>query len=201
MMVLNSVFSFPPCIPLHISSPCHGNARELRLEKSLFVVVGILAHCLSLQTNMDFAPQDPTPSTTSLFPLDSAVVLDVLAQPPDTLAIALPHDNGDHEDLDGPDALQWDLALAGGLVHAQLVAELILRHSIRVVDLVAENDKGDLCELLHLEQCIQLSLGLGEALVVLGVNQEDNAVDLWEIVPPQSTGYSFFCQSEMFIIV
>lgn len=48
--------------------------------------------------------------------------LDVVRQPPDAVAVTLPHHHGAHEHLDGADALQWDLALARGLVHAQLVA-------------------------------------------------------------------------------
>lgn len=42
----------------------------------------------------------------------AASVLDVLRQPTDTLAVALAHNNGAHEDLNGSDALERDLALA-----------------------------------------------------------------------------------------
>ena len=38
--------------------------------------------------------------------------LHVLREPADTLAVALAHDDGAHEDLDGADALERDLALA-----------------------------------------------------------------------------------------
>jgi hypothetical protein len=50
------------------------------------------------------------------------VCLDVLRQPADTLAVALSHDNTAHEDLNGADALERDLALAGGLVETKLVS-------------------------------------------------------------------------------
>jgi hypothetical protein len=50
------------------------------------------------------------------------VCLDVLRQPADTLAVALSHDNTAHEDLDGADTLERDLALAGGLVETKLVS-------------------------------------------------------------------------------
>lgn len=189
MMVLNSVFSFPPCIPLHISPRCHGNAREFPLKKPLRHCQASWPIACLFRPAIGFcAPRSCSNHHRALSPQGSVAVLDVLAQPPDTLAVALSHDNRDHENLDGPDTLQWDLALAGGLVHAQLVAELVLGHSIRVVDLVAENDKRHLGELLHLEQGVQLCLGLGEALVILGVDQEDDAVDLGEVVPPQPTG-------------
>jgi hypothetical protein len=38
--------------------------------------------------------------------------LHVLREPADTLAVALAHDDGAHEDLDGANALERDLALA-----------------------------------------------------------------------------------------
>lgn len=50
------------------------------------------------------------------------VCLDVLRQPADTLAVALSHDHTAHENLDRANALERDLALAGGLVETKLVA-------------------------------------------------------------------------------
>jgi hypothetical protein len=38
--------------------------------------------------------------------------LDVLREPTDALAVALPHDDGAHEDFDRSDALEWYFALA-----------------------------------------------------------------------------------------
>lgn len=55
-----------------------------------------------------------------------AVCLDVLRQPADTLTVTLSHDNTAHEDLDGTDALERDLALASGLVETKLVSLRIL---------------------------------------------------------------------------
>ena len=69
------------------------------------------------------------------------------------------------------------------------MSHLILRDSIRMVDLVAENDKGNLGELFHREKGVELSLGLLESLVVLGVDKEDNAVDLGEVVAPDTSCY------------
>lgn len=98
------------------------------------------------------------------------------------------HDNTAHEQLNGPDTLERDLALAGGLVQTELVAELILGDGIGVIDLVAENKERHLGEVLHGEQGVQLGLGLGEALVVLGIDQEDDTADLGEVVLPQTAG-------------
>lgn len=69
------------------------------------------------------------------------------------------------------------------------MSHLVLRDSIRVVNLVAENDEGNLGELLHGEEGVELGLGLTESLVVLGINKEDNAVDLGEVVAPDTSGY------------
>lgn len=52
--------------------------------------------------------------------------LDVLRQPADTFTVALSHDNTAHEDFDGTDALERNLALAGGLVETKLVSLLSL---------------------------------------------------------------------------
>lgn len=114
--------------------------------------------------------------------------LDVLGQPADTIAVSLAHDDGAHKHLDRADTLQRDLALAGGLVQAELVAEDVLGDGAGVVNLVAEDDKGDLGQLLHGQERVELGLGLGESLVVLGVDEEDDAVDLGEVISPDTTG-------------
>lgn len=44
--------------------------------------------------------------------------LHVLREPADTLAVALAHDDGAHEDLDRTDALERDLALASCRLHS-----------------------------------------------------------------------------------
>jgi hypothetical protein len=48
----------------------------------------------------------------SVLAIRIACRLHVLREPADTLAVALAHDDGAHEDLHGPDALESDLALA-----------------------------------------------------------------------------------------
>lgn len=66
--------------------------------------------------------------------------------------------------------------------------QLILAHGAGVVDLVSENKEGDLGELLHGQESVQLGLGLEEPLVVTGVDQEDNTADFGEVVPPETAG-------------
>lgn len=104
--------------------------------------------------------------------------------------LTLTHDNTAHEQLNGPDTLERDLALTSSLVQTELVTQLILGDGVGVIDLVTEYEEGDLGEILHGEQGVQLSLGLGETLVVLGIDQEDDAADLREVVLPQTTGYT-----------
>lgn len=85
-----------------------------------------------------------TTTRTAASPRRRVCQLDVLREPADSFAVSLSHDDGAHEDLDGPDALQGNLALAGSLVHAELVAQLVLGNGVGVVDLVAEDNKGHL---------------------------------------------------------
>jgi hypothetical protein len=107
---------------------------------------------------------------------------------PASIVHTLSHNHRAHEDLDRSDAFERNLSLASGLVESELVSQLILTDSIWVVNLVTENDEWDLGELLHGEESIELSLGLDESVMVLGVDEEDNTGDLWEVVLPQSAG-------------
>ena len=98
----------------------------------------------------------------------------------------LSHNNTAHEHLNRPDAFEGDLALARGVIQTELLPQLILTDRIRVVDLVAQDDKGHLGQLLHRQESVELDLGLGKALVVLGINEEDDAVHLGEVVSPDT---------------
>lgn len=53
-----------------------------------------------------------------------------------------------------------------------------------MVDLVSENKEGGVRQRLHGEEGVELGLGLGKALVVLGVDEEDDAADFREVVAP-----------------
>jgi hypothetical protein len=108
--------------------------------------------------------------------------LDILAQPPNSLSVSLPHDHTAHEHLDRPNALKRNLALARGLVQTKRRAKLVFGHSLRVIDLVTEDDEGGVLELLHGEEGVELGFGFVETLVVLRVNKEDNAGDLGDCV-------------------
>jgi len=137
--------------------------------------------------------------------------LDILRHPPDALAVTygrhttvspipnriplqgngrltLPHDNTTHENLDRPDPLERHLALPRRLVQAQLVPQLVLGHRVRVVDLVAEDQEGDLGEIFHGQEGVQFGFGFCEAFVVLGVDEEDDAADFGEVVFPEAAG-------------
>lgn len=71
------------------------------------------------------------------------------------------------------------------------MAQLILTHGVGVVDLVSEDEEGNLGEVLHGEKGVKLGLGLGEALVVLGVDEENDAADFGEVVLPETTGCDY----------
>ena len=99
-------------------------------------------------------------------------------------ALTLPHDHTAHEDLNRPDALKRHHALAGCLVQTKLRPQLVLRDGLGVVDLVAEHQEGGVGEGLHSQQRVELGLGLSKALVVLGIDKEDDAADFGEVVAP-----------------
>jgi hypothetical protein len=64
------------------------------------------------------------------------------------------------------------------------MSQLVLRHSIGVIDLVSEDEERRLLEVLHSQKGVKLGFRFGKAFVVFGVNKEDNATDFWEIIPP-----------------
>jgi len=111
--------------------------------------------------------------------------LDILRHPLESLTVSLPHDDRAHEDLDGPDTFEGDLPFAGGLVQAQLVPQLFLGDGHVVVDLVTKDEEGDLVKVLHGQKGVEFGFGLGHALVVLRVDEEDDAGDFGEVVLPQ----------------
>lgn len=71
-----------------------------------------------------------------------------MREPAEALAVALAHDDGAHEDLDGADVPERDLALTRGLVEAELVTELLLGDGTGGVDLVTKDEEGNVGELL-----------------------------------------------------
>ena len=66
--------------------------------------------------------------------------------------------------------------------------QLILRDSVRVIDLISEDEEGNAGELFHGEKGVQLGFGFGESLKVLGVYQENDSADFGEVVFPEAAG-------------
>jgi hypothetical protein len=77
------------------------------------------------------------------------------------------------------------------------VSQLVLRDSLGVIDLVAQDDEGNLGELLHREEGVELGLGLGESLVVLRIDKEDDTVDLREVIPPDTAS----CEMRLSLVI
>ncbi len=67
--------------------------------------------------------------------------------------------------------------------------QLLLAHGVRVIDLVAEDQEGDFGKVFHGEEGVELGFGFGEALVVFGVDEEDDAADFGEVVAPETAGW------------
>jgi hypothetical protein len=69
------------------------------------------------------------------------------------------------------------------------MSQLILTDRIWVIDLVAQNHKWDLAQLLHAQQSVEFGLRFRETLVVFRINKEYDAGDFWEIVLPETAGW------------
>lgn len=139
-------------------------------------------------TAFPFSATVPNGLVSSVFCCFPFIRLHVLREPSYAITVALAHNDRAHEHLDGSDALKLDLPLTRCLVHTQLVSELVLGDGLGVVDLVAQDDKRHLGELLHCEESVELGLRLGEALVILCVDEEDDTVDFGEVISPDATG-------------
>jgi hypothetical protein len=57
-----------------------------------------------------------------------------------------------------------------------------------VVNLVTQDQEGNLGELLHGQKRVELRLSLKETLIILSVNEENNSGNLREVVLPETTG-------------
>lgn len=67
--------------------------------------------------------------------------------------------------------------------------QLVLADRIRMVDFVAQDQKGHFREILHAEEGVELGFGFGEAFVVFGVDEEDDAGHFGEVVFPETAGW------------
>jgi hypothetical protein len=143
----------------------------------------------------------------------------VLAEPPDAVAISwkwlaqsiisyshcdssaklahtLPHNHTTHKHLYRPHPLKRNLALPRRLPQPQLRTQLILAHRLRVIDLVAQHQYRRLAQLLHAQECVELGFAFGQALVVLCVDEEDDAADFGEVVTPEASGLGVTAEIE-----
>mmetsp|Transcript_23679 Transcript_23679/g.73377 ORF Transcript_23679/g.73377 Transcript_23679/m.73377 type:complete len:211 (+) Transcript_23679:43-675(+) len=114
-------------------------------------------------------------------------VLQVAREPAERLAVPNLLHNAAHEDFHGPRRAVGRLALLASrhTVDPETRDELILRHCLREVDLVAKDHERRLLELLSAEQLVEFHLRLVDAAFVGGVNNENDAVDLGEVVRPK----------------
>lgn len=99
------------------------------------------------------------------------------------------HDDGAHEDLKRAEvAIERNLALTGGLEETKGMSELVLRHSVGLVNLVTKYKEGNALELLDGKESIKLSLGLGKSGGISSINEVNNSANLREVVSPETTG-------------
>lgn len=68
------------------------------------------------------------------------------------------------------------------------MAEGVFGLCVGVVNLVAEDNKGDVGEGIPVQEEIEFVLGLRESLGVDGVDQEDDTVDFGEVISPDTAG-------------
>lgn len=68
-----------------------------------------------------------------------------------------------------------------------MMPQFVLAHSTRSINLVSENKEWNLGQLLNGQQCVELRLRFRETLEVGGIDEEDDAINLREVVTPQTT--------------
>ena len=81
-----------------------------------------------------------------------------------TFAVTLPHDHRAHEDFNGPDSVEDNLALSSGLVHSKCSSELILTDSALGVDFVAQHEEGGLGQILHVQERLGIQREIWEKI-------------------------------------
>ena len=67
--------------------------------------------------------------------------------------------------------------------------ELFFAHGTIGVDLVTQHEERHLGEFLDGQESVQLGLAFRETLRVGAVDEKDDSVDFWEVIPPQTTGW------------
>ena len=69
------------------------------------------------------------------------------------------------------------------------MSQFLFADGVRMIDFIAENAEGDFGEIFHGEEGIELGFRFGEAFMVFGVDEEDDAGDFGEVVFPEATGW------------
>jgi len=78
--------------------------------------------------------------------------------------------------------------LAGAdVVEAELVGDLSDGHGLRKILLVGEHEEDGVAELVLSEHLVELVVGLGDTLAIVGVDHKDETLSVLEVVPPEGT--------------
>jgi len=74
-------------------------------------------------------------------------------------------------------------------VEAKLVCDLGSVHGVGQILLVGENQKNGIPQLVLVQHALQLLSGLNNTIAVITVDDEDNALGVLEIMPPQRSDF------------
>jgi len=72
-------------------------------------------------------------------------------------------------------------------VETKLIGDLGDGHGLRKILLVGEDEKDGVAELVLGEHLVELVVGLGDTLTIVGVDHEDETLSVLEVVPPEGT--------------
>ena len=107
-------------------------------------------------------------------------------------AIGVTHspDHGAHVHFDRADTgVPIGLGVLAVCIHqTEGVLELLLRCGGGHINLVAQDEEGDVGQLVGGEKGIELLLGLGETSPIDGIDEVNDAVDRGKVILPQATG-------------
>jgi len=73
------------------------------------------------------------------------------------------------------------------VVETKLVGDLSNRHGLRKILLVGKDEKDGVAELILSEHLVELVVGLGDTLTIVGIDHKDETLSVLEIVPPERT--------------
>lgn len=108
----------------------------------------------------------------------SSAVGDVGAEPVQTLVKPLAGG--------GAAALDVPVALAQG-VQAKLVGDLCCVHGVGQVLLIGEHEEDGVAQLVLIQHAVQLVAGLANAIAIIAIHHEDQALRVLEVMPPKRT--------------